>query len=95
VCTLTNDIEILRKRILAVDQHTSALAATRFQLVAQVGDYKKQSRLPIVNFPVEADVLHRAIELGEALHLPVGFARKLSNLLIQESVVAQEGNPPG
>ncbi len=91
---MTDDLETLRKRILAVDRQIFALAAQRLHLVAQVGDHKKQQGLPVVNFQVEAEVLRRAMTRGAALHLPTDFVSKLSNLLIQEAVVAQEGSPP-
>ncbi len=90
---LTDDLETLRKRILAVDRQIFALAAQRLHLVAQVGDRKKQQGLPVVNFQVEAEVLRRAMARGAALHLPVDFINKLSNLLIQAAIVAQEGPP--
>ena len=91
---MTDNLEALRKRILAVDRQIFALAAQRLHLVTQVGDHKKRQGLPVVNFQVEAEVLRRAKARGAALRLPTDFVSKLSNLLIQEAIVTQEGSPP-
>jgi chorismate mutase len=86
---LKDDLETLRKLILEVDQKIVELAAKRFRLLAQVGDYKKQQGLPVINLHVEKEVINKALKLGETLDLPKGFFSKIINLFIQESVWAQ------
>jgi chorismate mutase / prephenate dehydrogenase len=85
-------IEDLRKRIREIDREVVRLAAERTALARQVGDIKAEAGVPIRNYAVEAEALALVREEAKARGVPEAAAEEMVQLLIRESLRAQESD---
>lgn len=83
-------LESLRKRIQELDLELVVRAAERVELTRQVGDVKRQQKLPTVDYAQEKVVLDRAIAFAGERGLEPGVVEDLFSALIRASVMAQD-----
>ncbi len=83
-------LDELRDRIRAVDAELLRLAAERMNLARAVGDYKRERRIPVVDFGREAFVLESARDVARTHGLPEQVSEELVSTLIRASVTAQD-----
>jgi len=58
-----NELEQLRDEINNIDEQIVNLLNKRFDLVYKVGEYKKKSRLPVLNIMVENEKIKKIQEI--------------------------------
>lgn len=84
------DLRDLRDRLNAVDRGLLRLAAERQELVAAIGEYKRNSGQPTRDYRREREVIEMARAEAAGLGLPTDLAESLMRRLIRASLVSQE-----
>ncbi len=79
----------LRKEIQHIDEQILYLIAQRMQLSKKIGMVKLNHGITIRNTHVEAEVLKRARNVAQNLHLSEDFVSTLMKMIIEESVSVQ------
>lgn len=87
---MTEGLDGLRARIAAVDARLVALVAERLALVHEIGAAKRTGGLPVRSYGTETEVLERLRHLAGVHRLDERVADALGEVLIGESVRAQE-----
>jgi chorismate mutase/prephenate dehydrogenase len=85
-----SSIEELRAQMAQVDRDLLALAARRIALAREVGEEKRRSNRPVVDYGQERAVLDRARARAAELDLDPGVADALVASLIRAAVSAQD-----
>jgi chorismate mutase/prephenate dehydrogenase len=83
-------IDALRDRIRDIDRALIELAGQRIALARQVGDVKRETHRPLVDYTQERNVLERAREAARAAGLDPRIAETLVGTLIRAAVSAQD-----
>jgi chorismate mutase/prephenate dehydrogenase len=93
---VTDELDLLRKRVAEIDEDIAAFVAKRLQAVAEIGRLKGEQRIPVRDERVEAQVVQRLETAGRRHGLSDIFARDLARALIEESVRVQDASvrPP-
>lgn len=84
------NLDSLRDRIRQLDLELLARVAERVKLARQVGEIKRQLKLPTVDYAQEREVLERARAVAKERGLDPGVAEDLLAGLIRASVMAQD-----
>jgi chorismate mutase / prephenate dehydrogenase len=84
------EMEVLRGRILEIDEAILKLWKERNDAARRIGAIKQQSGLPLQNFEVEKTVLEHAETSARPLGLLPEPVRALMRILIESSVALQE-----
>jgi len=87
---VASELDELRRRIEQVDQELLAKAAERVALARQVGEIKRRSQLPTVDYAQERIVLDRARAMATERGLDPKIAEDLLARLIQAALSAQD-----
>lgn len=80
----------LRDEIGAVDDALLNLMARRMELAVQVGEYKKQHRLPVKDYRVEKLIIDKVREGAARLNIYPDLAESVFKSLIRYSVIRQD-----
>jgi len=91
---MTAGLDGWRARIAAVDAQLVALVAERLALVRDIGAAKRTGGLPVRSYGTETEVLERLRHVASAHGLDERVADALGEVLIGESVRAQEEAHP-
>jgi chorismate mutase/prephenate dehydrogenase len=83
-------LDALRQEIQETDRELLALAARRIALARQVGEEKRRTDLPVVDYAQERIVLERARAAADATGLDPQVAETILTALIRGAVSAQD-----
>jgi chorismate mutase len=85
----TNILETLRNRIDSIDHQMIELLAQRMNVVEEIGKYKSQKQVTILQLRRWEKIVATRIKLGKALGLSEDFVKKLLQLVHKESIQRQ------
>lgn len=78
-------LDNFRKELNDIDAHLIKLLGRRFQIIKEVGDYKKVSSIPMMQPNRVDEVKNRCVKMGEEFDLDGDFIRNLYSLIIDEA----------
>jgi chorismate mutase/prephenate dehydrogenase len=84
------ELDVLRRRILEIDEAMLKLWKERDEAARKVGRLKHAAGQPLQNFEVEKTVLEHAQRTGQELGLAADPVRALTRLLIESALTVQE-----
>lgn len=93
--TETNDpviadkLHTLREEIDLIDQGILRLVSQRFGFIDQIGEYKKENDLTILQLDRWKEILQTRSELARSLNIPEAFITKYLEFMHKESIKAQ------
>jgi chorismate mutase len=85
----SNMLERLRSEIDAVDAELIHLLSKRMRIVEQIGNYKKENNITILQIKRWNNIVRESLELGETLGLNKEFLVKLFRVIHEESIQKQ------
>lgn len=85
----TNVLESLREQIDSIDQQMLELLAQRMGFVEEIGKYKSQNEVTILQLRRWENIVKTRIKLGKSLGLTEDFVKKLLQLVHKESIQKQ------
>ncbi|MBC8320446.1 MAG: bifunctional 3-deoxy-7-phosphoheptulonate synthase/chorismate mutase type II [Bacteroidetes bacterium] len=83
-------LEELRTEIDKLDGELLQILAKRMEIVDEIGDYKKENDITILQMKRWAGIINDRMSIGTHLGLEEGFLKKLLNLIHKESIQRQE-----
>lgn len=84
-----NKLQLLRSEIDEIDQTILEKLSIRTDLVKQIGEYKKENNVTILQVDRWEEILNKRIKLGEAMKLDKSFIESMINLIHKESIRIQ------
>lgn len=84
-----NKLDSLRKQIDETDEKILEILSSRMKLVEQIGQYKKDNSVTILQVNRWEEILNKRIKLGSALNLDEEFTENFLNLIHKESIRKQ------
>jgi chorismate mutase len=84
-----NQLEILRNKIDKVDDELMDLIAVRMDIAKQIGIYKKNNKVTILQIERWKQILSRVLKNGKALDLSEDFINAIFNSIHDESIRQQ------
>ncbi|MBE0646544.1 MAG: bifunctional 3-deoxy-7-phosphoheptulonate synthase/chorismate mutase type II [Bacteroidales bacterium] len=84
-----NQLEKLRSEIDKIDQQLIDIIAQRMSIVDQIGNYKKENKITILQLKRWNQIFSERVENGEQLGLPREFIMKLLEVVHEESIQRQ------
>lgn len=84
-----NKLENLRKHIDVIDFKILDLLSMRMELVREIGDYKKDNNITILQIERWSEIFKSRIEKAEILQIDAAFIEALINAIHQESIRQQ------
>ena len=85
----TEDITVLRKQIDEIDEQLLATLAKRMRISKEIGTYKKEHSMPILQEGRYNDILENRAKLGKAMELNPEFVAEIMKSIHEESVRVQ------
>ncbi len=85
----TENISILRKQIDEIDEKLLTILAKRMRISKEIGIYKKEHNMPILQSGRYNDILENRAKQGEALNLSGDFVTEIMKAIHEESVKVQ------
>ncbi|MEG0806860.1 MAG: bifunctional 3-deoxy-7-phosphoheptulonate synthase/chorismate mutase type II [Alistipes sp.] len=85
----TEDINILRRQIDQIDEQFLALLGRRMQISRQIGTYKKEHNISILQSARYNEILDKRSEMGKLLDLTPDFVKEIMKAVHEESVKVQ------
>ena len=85
----TESLAMLRRRIDSIDNELLDVLSRRMQVSREIGQYKKENSMPVVQAGRYNDVLRSRIEMGEQLGMSAEFMRTFLLAVHDESVRQQ------
>lgn len=85
----TENLDVLRREIDRVDNELLDILARRMQISRDIGVYKKEHRMPVVQANRYNDVMSTRIKAGEELGMSADFLRTVLLAIHEESVRQQ------
>ncbi|MBX8631686.1 MAG: prephenate dehydrogenase/arogenate dehydrogenase family protein [Thermoplasmata archaeon] len=86
---LTEDINSARRRIGEIDEQIMKLVCERIREAEKIGRMKRDRKVPVRDFTVEAQVIERAERICEMNGIPGHIGREVSKSLIMASLSVQ------
>ena len=83
------DINILRKQIDEIDEQLLSILAKRMKISKEIGIYKKEQNMPILQSGRYNDILENRTRQGEAMDLSAEFVTEIMKSIHEESVKVQ------
>ncbi|MDE5607978.1 MAG: bifunctional 3-deoxy-7-phosphoheptulonate synthase/chorismate mutase type II [Muribaculaceae bacterium] len=87
--TKTTEIQLLRQHIDALDTELLEILAKRMDISRQIGRYKKDHNIPVVQTERYDDILRSRISQAAEIGIPDDFVRHIFSLIHEESVRLQ------
>ena len=84
-----DNIDQLRAKIDIIDESLLYTLASRMKISRQIGEYKKNHNIAILQASRWDSLLAKVVEKGKAYDLPVGFVEDIFNAIHEASVEAQ------
>ena len=85
----TENINILRKHIDEIDEKLLTTLAKRMRISKEIGIYKKEHNMPILQSGRYNDILENRAKQGEAMNLSADFVTAIMKAIHEESVKVQ------
>ena len=85
----TENLDQLRRKIDQLDDELLELLARRMKVSREIGQYKKDNHLPVVQTARYKDLMERRVSDGEKLDMSADFIRALLACIHEESVRQQ------
>lgn len=85
----TENLEDLRRKIDRLDDELLELLAKRMEVSREIGRYKKEHNLPVVQTARYKDLMERRVTDGEKLEMSADFVRAVLAYIHEESVRQQ------
>lgn len=85
----TENINVLRKQIDEIDEQLLTILAKRMRISKEIGTYKKEHNMPILQSGRYNDILENRAKQGEAMNLSAEFVTEIMKAIHEESVKVQ------
>ena len=85
----TENLSALRRQIDGIDEQVLELLAKRMRVSKEIGVYKKEHNMPILQSPRYSEILENRSDMGQQMDLNTDFIKKILSLIHEESVRQQ------
>ena len=85
----TENLSALRRQIDGIDEQVLELLAKRMRISREIGVYKKEHNMPILQSPRYSEILENRSNMGQQMDLNADFIKKMLSLVHEESVRQQ------
>lgn len=85
----TENLSELRRQIDAIDEQLLELLAKRMRISREIGIYKKEHNMPILQSPRYSEILEKRSSMGEQMELNGDFVKEILKEIHEESVRQQ------
>lgn len=85
----TENINILRKQIDEIDEQLLTILAKRMRISKEIGIYKKEHNMPILQSGRYNDILENRAKQGQSMNLSPDFVTEIMKSIHEESVKVQ------
>ena len=85
----TENLDQLRRKIDQIDDELLELLARRMKVSREIGEYKNEHKLPVVQTARYKDLMERRVSDGEKLDMSADFIRSMLACIHEESVRQQ------
>ena len=85
----TENISVLRKQIDEIDEQLLAILAKRNRISKEIGMYKKENNMPVLQTGRYNEILEKRAQMGEAMNLDKDFVFAIMKSIHEESVRIQ------
>lgn len=85
----TENISVLRQQIDEIDEQLLSLLGKRMRISREIGTYKKEHNMPILQSGRYTQILDNRGEMGKALDLTPDFVKEIMKSIHEESVKVQ------
>ena len=85
----TENISMLRQQIDELDEQLLSLLSKRMRISKEIGMYKKENNMPILQSGRYTEILDRRGKMGEELDLTADFVKEIMKSIHEESVKTQ------
>ncbi len=82
-------LESLRSEIDKIDRELVHLLSNRMKVTEEIGKYKKEKNITILQLKRWANIMNDRLELGSNMNLDQSFLQRLLNLIHKESISVQ------
>jgi len=89
--TDSNDLDRLRSRLVEIDEELVRLVGERLESVLQIGRYKAEKGLPVLDPGQEAKVIRRAAQMAREASVDEEMVRDIIWRIMAAARDAQEG----
>jgi chorismate mutase-like protein len=84
------DLKLLRNELDKIDNDMLELLSKRFDIVLNIGSFKKENNLPIFQPDREKELLNNKSKLGDEFGLDEKFVKEFFQIIMDESKNKQE-----
>ena len=85
----TENLTELRRQIDSIDEQMLELLAKRMRISREIGVYKKEHNMPILQAPRYSEILEKRSNMGEQMDLNTEFVKEILKEIHEESVRQQ------
>ncbi len=85
----TENLSALRRQIDGIDEQVLELFAKRMRVSREIGMYKKEHNMPILQSPRYSEILENRSGMGEEMELSTDFIKKILRMIHEESIRQQ------
>ena len=85
----TENLTALRRQIDGIDEQLLELLAKRMRISKEIGVYKKEHNMPILQSPRYSEILEKRSSMGEQMDLSPDFVKEILKEIHEESVRQQ------
>ena len=85
----TENISVLRKQIDEIDEQLLTILAKRNRISMEIGTYKKENNMPVLQTGRYNEILEKRAHMGEAMNLDKEFVFAIMKAIHEESVRIQ------
>lgn len=85
----TENLAELRRQIDGIDEQLLELLTKRMRISREIGVYKKEHNMPILQSPRYSEILEKRSDMGETMGLSTEFVREILKEIHEESVRQQ------
>ena len=85
----TENLAELRRQIDGIDEQLLELLAKRMRISREIGVYKKEHNMPILQSPRYSEILEKRSNMGEQMELSTDFVIEILKEIHEESVRQQ------
>jgi chorismate mutase len=85
----TENISVLRKQIDEIDEQLLTILARRNRISREIGMYKKENNMPVLQTGRYNEILEKRARMGEAMNLDKEFVFAIMKAIHEESVKIQ------
>ena len=85
----TENLSALRRQIDNIDEQILELLAKRMRISREIGIYKKEHNMPILQSPRYSEILENRSNMGAQMDLSTDFVKEMLKEIHEESVRQQ------